>query len=125
MPKVVDKYNEERKKLLEKMFEILEINNENNKFSLHELDSNEGKKQQILDLEPEIKKYFICGGWNCFKDPNIKRKYLSFIKNVFKKMNYEIISVRRLVKDNNDDKNKDTIYNVINIESKKINVLNS
>ena len=122
MPKVVDKYTKERQELLDKMFSILGINENNNKFLLHELDNDEKKQQDILNLEPEIKKYFICSKWNCFKDPEIKRKYLSFIKNVFKTMNYEVISVRRLVKNNNEDKFRDTIYNVINMESKKIYV---
>ena len=122
MPKVVDKYTKERQELLDKMFSILGINENNNKFLLHELDNDEKKQQDILNLEPEIKKYFICGKWGCFTDPTIKRKYLSFIKNVFKTMNYEVISVRRLVKNNNEDKFRDTIYNVINMESKKIYV---
>lgn len=117
MPKVVDKYDKERLEVLHKIFNILGINENNNKFLLHELDNDKKKQEEILALEPEIKKYFICGKWNCFTDSTIKRKYLSFVKNVVKNMNYQIISTRRLIKEQ-----KDTEYNVINKESIKINV---
>lgn len=98
MPKQVDKYTNERQDVLNKMFSILGINEHNNTFLLHELDSNIDKQSQILQLEPDIKKYFLCGKWNCFTDPNIKRKYLSLIKNTVKTMGYSIISARRNVK---------------------------
>ena len=112
MPKTVEKYENERKKLLEKMFSILGVNSENNKFYLHELDSNEKKQQEILDLEPEIKKYFICGRWSCFKNPNMKREALSFVKHVVKDMGYELYAVRRLLKHDNGTQYRDTIYNI-------------
>jgi len=98
MPKQVDKYDKERKEVLNKMFQILEINESNNKFLLHELDADIDKQNKILELEPDIKKIFICGTWSCFKDPTIKRRYLSFIKNTMKTMGYSIISARRNVK---------------------------
>jgi regulator of sigma D len=86
MPKVVDKYTKERQEVLDKMFSILGINENNNKFLLHELDTDEKKQQDILNLEPEIKKYFICGKWSCFKNPNMKREALSYFKHVVKDM---------------------------------------
>jgi len=40
MPKTVDKYDKERLDVLHKIFNILGINENNNKFLLHELDSD-------------------------------------------------------------------------------------
>lgn len=113
MPKQVDKYTKERQDVLDKMFSILGINEKSNTFLLHELDSNIDKQNQILQLEPEIKKYFVCGNWSCFKDPNIKRRYLSFIKNTLKYMDVELFSVRQFFKTEDNTSYRDTVYNVI------------
>lgn len=98
MPKQVDKYTKERQDVLDKMFSILGINEQNNTFLLHELDSNIEKQNKILELEPEIKKYFICGTWSCFTDPNIKRKFLSLIKNTLKHMGYNLVPTKINIK---------------------------
>jgi len=101
MPKQVDKYTNERQEVLNQMFQILGIDESNNKFLLHELDANVEKQNRILELEPNIKKYFICGKWNCFTDPTVKRKYLSIIKCLLKDMGFSVMSARRNIK--NDD----------------------
>ena len=92
MPKQVDKYTKERQDVLDKMFSILGINENSNTFLLHELDSNVDKQNKILELEPEIKKYFICGNWSCFRTPDIKRKPLSIIKCLLREMDYVVLS---------------------------------
>jgi hypothetical protein len=113
MPKQVDKYDKERFEVLHKMFEILGINENNNTFLLHELDDNEEKQKQILELETEIKKYFICGSWSCFRTPDIKRKPLSIIRCLMKDMGFVIIS--SFTKILNDDKTTTNItkYNIL------------
>ena len=111
MPKKVDKYENERKEVLVKLFNILGINDNNNTFLLHELDENKEKQEAILSLEPEIKKYFFCGKWSCFKDPDIKRKYLSLAKNVIKELGYLAMSARRNIKIN-DETNNVVVYHI-------------
>jgi hypothetical protein len=113
MPKQVNKYIQERNDILNKLFSILGINESNNTFLLHELDSNIDKQNQIFELETEIKKFFLCGKWSCFKDPNMKRKYLSFIKHMMKDMGYEIFSVRKFFKNDDNTNYRDTVYNVV------------
>ena len=105
-------YTEERQIILNKIFEILDINDENNNFFLKDLDNDEKKQNQILELEPDIKKVFVCGNWASFACPNVKRKVLSMIKNIMKAMNYNIISKRKLII-NNDIRYRDTIYYLI------------
>ena len=43
-------YTEERLNILNKIFEILNINDKNNIFYLYELDADEKKQNQILEL---------------------------------------------------------------------------
>jgi hypothetical protein len=112
MPKQVDKYDNERLIILNKMFEILEITKDNNTFYLNDFDNNIEKQNNINTLVPDIKKYFICGRWNCFNGINVKRTPLSIIKNTLKAMDYTIISKRKQnIKDNISF--KDTIYYII------------
>ena len=99
MPKTIDKYDNERKKVIDKLLNILEIDDNNDKFSLHELDSNENKQNKILELESDIKKYFICSNWTCFKMKNkINRRWLSFIKYLLKDMHIEMYTIKNIGK---------------------------
>jgi hypothetical protein len=112
MPKKVDNYDNERNDLLKKLFDILDINDNNNLFSLKYLDNNSGDQTKILELIPNIKKYFICSKWSCFNQKLLEseRLYLSIIKNLLKNMNYIILPVRKHLKDNNNVGYRDTIY---------------
>ena len=60
MPKRVDNYDNERTEVLNSLFNILNINDKNKMFSLKQLDNNSEQQTKILELIPNIKKYFIC-----------------------------------------------------------------
>ena len=106
-----DLYTKEREIILHKLFKILNINEENNTFYLKDLDDDEDKQNQILELEVDIRKYFASAHWACFNNHNIKRKVLSIIKNVGKIMNYNIISNRKYRKcEETNTKYRDKIY---------------
>jgi hypothetical protein len=107
MPKKIELYNEERQEVIRKLFEILELNNNNNKFFiLHKIDSDTDKQEKILALETDIKKYFKCSRWVCFDSRReYNRKWLSFIKYLFKDMNINYITT--------NNKELGTIYNII------------
>ena len=107
MPKVVDKYDKERLEVLHKIFNILGINENNNKFLLHELDNDTKKQEEILALEPEIKKYFICGKWSCFKN-EMKRIALSYIKHVVKDM-----GLITMITNNTIDMKRVKVYHIV------------
>ena len=114
MPKRVDNYNNERNDLIKELFKILNINDNNNTFSLKQLDNNSDMQTKILELIPIIKKYFICSKWSCFNQKllNSERLYLSIIRNLLKNMNYIILPVRKHLKDNDNIGYRDTIYYV-------------
>jgi hypothetical protein len=112
MPKRVIDYARERQEVLTKIFIILGINENNNTFMLHELDANIDKQKQILALEPDIKKYFICGLWSCFKKIDMKRRPLSFVKNVSKDCGYIAQTSRKYVKNDDNTTTCLTIYKI-------------
>ena len=112
MPKTIDKYTIERNNILQKILEILEISENNNLFSLKKLDENETKIKQIMDIEPDIKKYFLCSRWNYYsnKKREFKRNYLSLIKAVMKDLNVKMISSTLIRKIDNNKTKSETYY---------------
>jgi hypothetical protein len=115
MPKKVENYEVERKQVLQKMLDILGITDTNKMFSLKELDANEQKQNDIIALEQDIKKYFICSKWNYFNNKNreFKRSYLCLLKAVMKDTNTNLIS-SQLVKKIDGNNEYETFY-IINI----------
>ena len=93
MPKSIINYTQERNELVQKLYNILEITETNKMISLTELDENKKKQQSIIELVPEIKKYFLCSRWTYFscKDRECKRDYLSLIKAIFKDIKIKLI----------------------------------
>jgi hypothetical protein len=118
MPKSIDKYDHERNELLQKLLNILEIKPENNKFSLKELDGNIEKQNAIIELESDVKKYFLCSRWSYFsnKNRNFKRNYLSLIKTLCKQMNVKLITSTMTKKYDNNTTESETYY-YINLSS--------
>ena len=112
MPKTIDKYIVERQELLQKIFNILEITENNKMFSLKKLDENEDKQKSILDLENDIKKYFLCSKWNYFNNKNreFKRSYLSLIKAIMKDMKIQMIASTIVKKTDVNKTKSETIY---------------
>jgi len=111
MPKDISKYSKEREEILLKIFNILGINEHNNNFELKKIDEDIEMQNKILELEPDIKKYFNCSRWSCYASSNVKKKYLSLIRYVLKTMNYDIISKRKMI--NKVTYKKETYYYVI------------
>jgi len=74
MPKSIDKFTNEQKEVLQKIFNILEISNTNKILSFKKLDEDENKQKSIIDLENDIKKYFICsdGLISVIKNENLR-----------------------------------------------------
>ena len=95
MPKQIN--TDKQKEVLDKIYKILNINEGNKTFSLKELDENVDKQNAILGLEEEIKEGFCYSKWACFRR-EIKRKWLSIVKNVMKEMDVKLISSNKAFK---------------------------
>lgn len=103
-------YNKEQDDILQKMMDILELDKENS-ITLYELDKNSEKQQNILNLLPNIRKYFSLSFVKGVKNPKLlKRPWLSLIKQLLKN-NYNIISTDfRMIIDNNKIRTKKYIF---------------
>jgi hypothetical protein len=90
-------YNKEQLQLLNTIFQIIGINhNERTKlFYIDDFESNNDKKQEILNLIPNIKKYFATGTWRCFNREN-NELWLNIIKTILKELNvsYNVCYIR-------------------------------
>ena len=85
-------YKKEQDEIIEKIITILDLENKDT-YTLYELDKNEEIQKKIMELIPEIRKYYSFNGIKAVGEPNkIKRPWLSIIKHLIKKK-YNIISL--------------------------------
>lgn len=90
-------YSNEQKNILNKIINILDLD-ENNSIILYDLDNDENKKQKIMELLPDVKKYFTCSRVIGVNNPDkCKRPYFSIIKFVSKNI-YNIINTPHRIK---------------------------
>ena len=85
-----NKYPEERQKVLDDLFAILGVSEDNMIFNLNELDSDEDKQQEIINLVDDIKQYFNYGNWTYFSKPPIGKPYLVLARCLLKEMGYKM-----------------------------------
>ena len=96
-------FTEEKEAIASKLYDILEL--ENNYFLLCHLDEDQDKQEKIMNLVPEIERYFKSRDLSFLHVKcHIKRRpYLSIIRGVFKNCNYKIIFQSITIKDNKDN----------------------
>jgi hypothetical protein len=86
-----DIYKEDQRKVVSKLNDILGISDTNNRFILEELKKDVEKQRQILELEPEVKKYFTYANWTYFKGNVLEdNKGICLMRAVYKAMDYEV-----------------------------------
>jgi len=77
-------YKKEQDEIIEQIIKILNLEN-NNTYTLHELDNNKEIQIPIMELIPEIRKWFSFNGIKAVGEPSkIKRPWLSIIKHLLK-----------------------------------------
>ena len=77
-------YKKEQEEIVDKIIKILDLENKT-EYTLYELDKNEAVQKKIMELIPEIRKYFSFNGIKAVGEPNkIKRPWLSIIKHLTK-----------------------------------------
>ncbi len=85
-------YKKEQEEIVDKIAKILDLENKT-EYTLYELDQNEEIQKKIMELIPEIRKYFSFNGIKAVGEPNkIKRPWLSIIKHLIKKK-YNMVSL--------------------------------
>ena len=74
-----DLYKKEQQEVIEKIIYILDLKNKNT-YTLYELDKNEEIQNKIMELIPEIRKWFSFNGLKAVGEPSkIKKPWLSII----------------------------------------------
>ena len=92
-------YKNEQEEIVDKIIEILNLENKNS-YTLYELDNNEEIQKQIMELIPEIRKWYSFNGMKAVGDPErIKRPWLSIIKHLIKSK-YNMVSLDHHFTDN-------------------------
>jgi len=76
-------YKKEQFALSNKIMDILELNN--GQIILHDLDNDIEKQNKIMNLIPELRKYFSFSNMKGIESPELlKRPYLSIIRQITK-----------------------------------------
>ena len=92
-------YKKEQEEIVDKIVKILDLENKT-EYTLYELDKNEDIQKQIMELIPEIRKYYAFNNLKAVGEPNKrKRPWLSIIKNLLKSK-YTIESIDFRMMDN-------------------------
>ena len=77
-------YKKEQDEIVDKIISILDLENKNT-YTLYEFDNNKEIQKKIMELIPEIRKWFSFNGIKAVGEPSkIKRPWLSIIKHLLK-----------------------------------------
>ena len=92
-------YKKEQEEIVDKIVKILDLENKT-EYTLYELDKNEEIQKKIMELIPDIRKYYAFNNLKAVGEPNKrKRPWLSIIKNLLKSK-YTIESIDFRMMDN-------------------------
>ena len=102
-------YKKEQNEICDKIITILNIDS-NSSFILKELDNDEEKKKMILELIPDIKKYFSFSSIIGVADTEkAKRPYMSIIRQICK-LKYNVIGKNYMLRKPNEKEVKTMKY---------------
>ena len=96
-------YKKEQNELIDKIINILELDNENS-IILYNIDNDKTKQDKILELIPEIRKYYSFSTIIGASEPEkTKRFYLSIIRQLTKNKFNMLSCDYRVKKDDNSE----------------------
>ena len=70
-------YKKEQEEIVDKIITILDLENKT-EYTLYELDKNEEIQKQIMELIPEIRKYYAFNNMKAVGEPNIQSSITIF-----------------------------------------------
>jgi len=84
----IEKYANERKEIMDKLFKIINIQTENGIKFFYADDITEEKQKEIIEMKDIIKRYFIVSGWMIYKNTvKLDKVHMSLIRNLLKHEN--------------------------------------
>jgi hypothetical protein len=107
-------YHNERKEIIKKINNLLDINDDKNYVYLYDIENNEKIKEGINKMSEEIKKYFKVGNWNYYimKNNGEKPLEISLIRAVYRDEDI-IMSTKEKKIERNGEKTRSIIYYLI------------
>ena len=105
----LEKYNDERKKLIDELSNILELNDKEY-IVMNDIENNNTLKNKIKEEFENIKKYYRCSTWGYFiseKNEENSGNITSLIKQLYENTEYKIFSKQKIV---NGYEKKVTVY---------------
>ena len=103
-------YRQEQEEIIERIIDILHLDN-NKSISLYDLDNDIEKQNKIMDMIPEIRKFFSFSTIIGASEPHkVKRPYLSIIKQLCKKKYDILVQDCRLKVDEKDVRSKRYVF---------------
>ena len=110
-------YKKEQEEFSNKIIEILDLP-ETNTITLYELDNDKEKQEKIIELIPDIRKYFSFNSIKAVGEPHrIKRPWLSIIKQITK-LKYTITAKDHRIKIG-DKVERTILYRIILLSNDK------
>ena len=93
-----DLYINERKLIVQKIYNILDLQIDNNVKYFYPDDLSEEKENEIINLKDEIKQYFKVGAWMCYKNTiKLDKIHMSIIRNVLKHENINYTITKKMI----------------------------
>ena len=83
-------YQQEQQNILDKLENILDFTEDRKVVSLYDLDNDHDKQQRILDLLPDIRKYFALSKSNVVNYPDTYQRPYSSIIRILLRQRYEM-----------------------------------
>ena len=96
-----DLYEKEQKEILDKLLEILEINDDNRTIIIYNIDKNKEKIDAILSLKEDVHKYFNSSKWSLFRNYDNKnnKEHILLIRGLLNAMNVDYVSTSIRIKE--------------------------
>ncbi len=110
-------YDKERNDIINKLNQLIGLNQNNNSVLLQELRDNNELKQELISMKDDIKKYYRCCRWGYFVSENNGKKgdEISLLRAIYKEHNYKIPTQEVLIEYNGIKKKYQKLFFIKNI----------
>lgn len=85
-------YKNEQKEILDRVLNLLGLNENNNIFYIQDIEADKSKVEQIIALVNDVKKYFPSSGWCYFVKKNLPHPWFSLVRSILKVSGYKLTS---------------------------------
>jgi hypothetical protein len=90
-------FKEERQKIVMELEKLMGLSETNRGVLLYDLEHNEKLKEYLQQIIPQIRKYYKCGTWNYFIQPEEYRDIIGLLKSILKNENYQLINKKKFL----------------------------